>query len=661
MPSNFVIDMHKSVYEYLAKYSDTTNLVDKLIMSLFYEFNGIQPRNNRLLLDHYIGEQDDGERNKLEHLIGLVKKERKTLTVEDLIQLFEFVISPADKEVNGAVYTPNQIREYIVTDAMNRLEASGRDLNHAKFGDIACGCGGFFFTITQQLRARTGRSFKEVFRDNIFGLDIEDYSIKRTKLLLSALALQNGEDEENYTWNLFVGDALKFKWSGSCDKIRSNKGFDAIVGNPPYVGAVKLDAQTKAELKKWEVARVGKADLYIPFFQIGLELLVENGVLGFISVNSFYKSLNGIGLRSYISQKLYDFRIIDFGGEQVFKGRTTYTCICILQNRQSDQIEYIKIKSRKLSQLGDRHFVSILYDGLDNRNGWLLDEAKIAGLVLKIETIGKQLGDCFDIRNGFATLRNGIYLINANREDGRYFYVQIEEREFRVEKKICKLAIKPNILKSEEDIQEKLEYLLFPYHLTYPKGTLFPETPNPVLSLFKENYFQENFPYAYEYLLFHKKELAKRDNGNKEYENWFAFGRNQALNFRGKKLLFPYISDHPYFVYTDNEELLFYNGFAVISHNEEDLRVVQKVLNSRLFWFYLSNVSRPYENDYYSMGKRYLKRFGVFQFSAEERHELLSMVDQNLINEYLESKYEIILPNSYVNNFKESAEEIAIE
>ncbi|WPZ12263.1 Eco57I restriction-modification methylase domain-containing protein [Roseivirga spongicola] len=646
--------MHKSVYEYLAKYSDTTNLVDKLIMSLFYEFNNIQPRNNRLLLDHYIKEQDDEERSKLEHLIGLVRKEREILTIEDLIQLFEFVISPADKEVNGAVYTPNQIREYIVTESIDRLEVSGRDLNFATFGDIACGCGGFFFTLTQQLKARTGKDYKDIFQDNIFGLDIEAYSIKRTKLLLSALALQNGEDEETYNWNLFVGDALKFKWDDNCDKIRINGGFDAIVGNPPYVGSVKLDAQTKEELKKWDVASVGKADLYIPFFQIGLELLIEGGVLGFISVNTFYKSLNGIGLRNYISQALYDLRIIDFGGEQIFKRRTTYTCICIIQNRRSDHLEYIKIESRRLQQLGERHFVSIPYNRLDNHRGWLLDEAKVSALVLKIETIGEQLGQCFDIRNGFATLRNKIYLIRANREDEEFFYVKLEEKEFGIEKGICKLAVKPNILKSEEDIDEKLEYLLFPYHLTYPEGTLFPETQNPVLSLFKEDYFQENFPYAYKYLVFHKEELAKRDNANKEYENWFAFGRNQALNLRGKKLLFPYISNQPYFVYTDNEDLLFYNGFAVISHKEEDLRVVQKVLNSRLFWFYLSHVSRPYDNDYYSMGKRYLQRFGVYQFTNHERNELLSMTDQESIDEYLESKYEIMLPDSYLNSISES-------
>ena len=34
--------------------------------------------------------------------------------IEELIKLFEFVISPADKEVNGAVYTPEFIRNYIV-------------------------------------------------------------------------------------------------------------------------------------------------------------------------------------------------------------------------------------------------------------------------------------------------------------------------------------------------------------------------------------------------------------------------------------------------------------------------------------------------------------------------------------------------------------------
>ena len=75
-------------------------------------------------------------------------------------------------------------------------------------------------------------------------------------------------------------------------------GFDVVVGNPPYVGASKIDRDTLELVKQWEVSSTGKADMYIPFFQIGIESLVDGGVLGYITVNNFYRSINGITLPS---------------------------------------------------------------------------------------------------------------------------------------------------------------------------------------------------------------------------------------------------------------------------------------------------------------------------------------------------------------------------
>ena len=640
--------MHKSVYNYLGKHSKDTDRVDRLIVSAFLSYNNLKPQNNQLLRSYNIEISHSDEQSYLDQFIESIKKDRQNLVNEDLIELFEFVISPSDKDVNGAVYTPENIRTHIVNATLLQLANQNVDIETASYGDISCGCGGFFYTLTEILKLKTGKTCAEIFRDNIFGLDIEEYSIKRTKLLLSILALLHGEDEPEYQWNLFVGDALKFNWIESCEKIRRKDGFQAILGNPPYVGAVKLDSKTKEELKKWEVSKIGKADLYTPFFQIGLELLVDKGVLGFISVNSFYKSLNGVGLRKYISNYGYDFQIVDFGGEQIFKGRTTYTCICLIQKLDSNKVNYAKVKSRDLARLVERHFVTIDYRELDDHKGWLLDEAKITALVRKIEATGKPLSDCFDIRNGFATLRNNIYLIDPIKEDLKNYFAVIDNKEFHIEKEVCKPAIKPNILKTENDIKEKLEHIIFPYHLKTHQNSLFNQNKKHELSLFEEDYFKEKFPGAYEYLKYHKVELAKRDNGNKIYQRWFAYGRNQGLTFTGKKLLFPYISDHPYFVFTDNEELLFYNGFAVISQDETELRFIQKVLNSRLFWFYLSHVSRPYENNYYSMGKRYLARFGVYEFSEIEKNEIIALKSQEKIDFYLESKYEIILPKSYL-------------
>ena len=98
-----------------------------------------------------------------------------------------------------------------------------------------------------------------------------------------------------------------------------------------------------------------------------------------------------------------------------------------------------------------------------------------------------------------------------------------------------------------KDIEEKMEYLIFPYMID-----------NKKISIISEENFKNNFNKAYTYLSFFKEELSKRDNGNKKYEKWYAFGRNQALTINGDKLLFPYISNSPYFVYTDIKDLLLY-------------------------------------------------------------------------------------------------------
>ena len=58
-----------------------------------------------------------GPQYKQYHKLGLKLKNPPIFTYvpkEELINLFEFVISPADKIINGAIYTPQRIRNYIL-------------------------------------------------------------------------------------------------------------------------------------------------------------------------------------------------------------------------------------------------------------------------------------------------------------------------------------------------------------------------------------------------------------------------------------------------------------------------------------------------------------------------------------------------------------------
>lgn len=581
--------------------------------------------NNSLLRSLIIKATDEDYKCLIE-FVDRLKKYESTITLEHLIELFEFVISPSDKVINGAIYTPTYIKDYIVKKCLERRSKDYADLLIA---DISCGCGGFLVTAAIELKKR-GLSYKYIYSKNIYGLDITGYSVERSKIVLSILALQEGEDD-NFAFNLYTGDAIVFDWNNANDNVKKNCGLDLIVGNPPYVCSKNISLDTKQLLKRWSVSSIGNTDLYIPFFQIGLTHLSAGGILGYITVNSFIKSLNGRELRKFFSANRIDLSIINFGGEQIFSGRSTYTCICFITNNKTDYVKYISSNSRSIESIHKTNYTKVKYEDINDGQGWTLSSDSVRNNILKIETTGKPLGDIVDIKNGFATLRNNIFVFKPVREDKNYFYANSNGMEFKIEREICRDAIKPNILKSANEIEEIIEKIIFPYKLSMENN----------LKLFDEKYLMQNYPCAYLYLLNNKEELAKRDKGNKKYENWFAFGRNQALKVSGYKLFFPYISDKPYFVFSDNKDLLFYNGYAIVSNDKRQLRILEKILNSNVFWYYITNNSKPYSSDYYALAKNHIKYFGVCDLSAKEEQLLLNTSDNQKINQFLCDKYQL--------------------
>lgn len=616
-------------------YSSDTKDVNRLLVSSFLSINKIYKVNN-VFINNYIIHEDD-ELEQLNEFLELLNKD--VFEVEELIEFFEFVISPEDKEINGAVFTPEYIRKYIVENTLKNQ--NNKNINNLKFGDIACGCGGFFKTITEKLKKDTNKTYYDIYNDNIFGLDIQDYSIVRTKILLCLLAIVNNEDCKEFQFNLFRGNALSYDWT-KIEKIISNNGFDIIVGNPPYVGASKIDEETKSLLKNWSVSKSGKSDLYIPFFEIALENLNNDGVLGYITVNTFYKSLNGRSVRSYFSRNRFDLTIIDFRGEQLFKNRSTYTCICLISKLESNTVKYIKSKSSEINSIKKSNYINILYSDLNDFDGWFLIDKKTKKIINKIESIGQKLGTKFEIRNGFATLKNNVYVFTPTGENDEFYFMSKDKIEYSIEKSICREAIKPNTLKLASEIENHTEKLIFPYIIENIKINLFKEKKQ-TLKIIDKNTLKRKYSNTYRYLNTQKEILSKRDKGKKKYEEWYAFGRNQALLISGYKLLLPYITSEPCFVYTENQDLLFYNGYAIISDSIEELHILQKILMSKIFWFYIETTSKPYAGNYFSVAKNYIKNFGIVDLTDNEKIELLKLDDKDVIDEFLMVKYGINL------------------
>ena len=627
--------MNQNIIKYLKQYSYDTKDVNRLLVSSFLVVNKIYRVNNVFINNYIIQEKE--ELLHLNEFLDLLKKEN--FDIEELIEFFEFVISPEDKEVNGAVFTPQYIRKYIVENTIKNQD--NKNIDNLIFGDIACGCGGFFKTITEYLKNQTNKSYFEIYKDNIFGLDIQEYSIIRSKILLCLFAIINNEDCKEFQFNLYCGNALSYDWNEH-EKISNNNGFDIIVGNPPYVGASKIDDETKSLLKNWKVSKSGKSDLYIPFFEIGLENLNLDGILGFITVNTFYKSLNGRSVRKYFSENKFGIKIVDFGGEQLFKNRSTYTCICLISKLISDNVKYIKYQSKDIQRIKESNYLMISYSDLNDFDGWFLINNKTKKIINKIESTGQTLGNKFEIRNGFATLKNNVYLFVPTKESEDVYYMIKDNVEYKIEKNICREAVKPNTLKLASEIVNHTEKLIFPYKIENLEINLFKEKKQ-TLKIIDEKTLKKEYSNTYKYLTSQKEILSKRDKGNRQYEEWYAYGRNQALLISGYKLLLPYITSEPCFVYTENQDLLFYNGYAIFSESKEELLILQKILMSKIFWFYIEKTSKPYAGNYFSVAKNYIKNFGIIDLTDNEKIELLKLNDKDIIDKFLMEKYEINL------------------
>lgn len=618
------------IKRFLGAYDSDVQSINRLLVTAYIACRKLKVDRGSMLLPYIILENEEEWRN-VEILCRLLRVNYKSIDLELLIELFEFVVSPSNKVVTGAIYTPHSIRNRIVDHIFHLL--ADQKVTTLRIADIACGCGGFFLTVCEKILGTTNVDCHYIYENILYGCDIEGYCIERSKILLALKALERGERTNDLTFHLYQGNSLVFNWN---DQLTDFAGFDAIVGNPPYVTSSKMDEETRLLLNNWEVCGSGKADLYIPFFQIAIELLNETGVLGYITVNNFFRSLNGKALRKYFARHNLNLTIVDFGGELVFKGCSTYTCLFFADKRQEGMVRFIRTISNNVEKVRNLRFVESTYEDLDTEKGWVIKDRRTNGLLHQIKNAGTPLGEIVTISNGLATLKNDLYVLNIVEEDVHVFIHEYNGNRYPIERDICRLVVKPSAMDATKPVAEQTRWIIFPYEIKGRKAFCYDESK-----------MKEQYPHVYSYLQAVKPILDKRDKGKRKYEQWFAYGRSQSINMPGFRLLMPYIADAPTFMLSDIDGLLYYNGFSIVSNDIQRLERLKKILNTDIFWFYVKNISKPYANGYYSLGKRYIRYYGIPDFSEEQLNELDSLTKKEDIEEFL-----------YICYFGDEAEEI---
>ncbi len=247
-------------------------------------------------------------------------------------------------------------------------------------------------------------------------------------------------------------------------------GFDVMIGNPPYVRQEKIK-HLKPTLKKRYACYTGAADLYVYFYERGLQLLSPKGIHTFICSNSWLDVNYGAPLQKYLLDNTNSAVICHSEAEREFESADINTIVSILHNGTptpdshicfltfktfigDPDVENRRERTRTYTELAEAGTRENTYTG-DKWGGKYLRAPDIYWTILEK---GKdklvRLGDITEVRRGFTTGANAFFYLDDERI-----------REWGIEDEFLKPVIKsPRECKSIRVDPSQLQFKLFMCH-----------------------------------------------------------------------------------------------------------------------------------------------------------------------------------------------------
>ncbi|EDP3760875.1 class I SAM-dependent DNA methyltransferase [Campylobacter jejuni] len=121
----------------------------------------------------------------------------------------------------------------------------------------------------------------------------------------------------------------RFEFPEILDDDGNFKGFDLIIGNPPYIKEAEnkeLFANTK-KLRTYQ----GKMDIWYHFVGRGFDMLKNNGYLAFIATNNWITNSGAKKLRNIVLEESQILSLVDFSSFMVFDSASIQTMIMSFQ------------------------------------------------------------------------------------------------------------------------------------------------------------------------------------------------------------------------------------------------------------------------------------------------------------------------------------------
>lgn len=485
-------------------------------------------------------------------ILNLIKANKDNIDFNDFkpAELYESMLTAGEKKVLGQVYTPVDIINKMLDQLFN-LDLIGKN---TKLLDPACGGGYFLIEAFKKIKSYFGDEIedKHIIESMLFGIDVDDFSIFMTKVGLMFAGFSTEAE-----FNIFRLDYLT-------DTFEMDK-FDIIVGNPPYVGHKNSTCEYKKALyEKYSEVFYNKADISYCFFKKSREILKPGGVISFITSRYFMEALYADRIRAYIKNNFNIISLVDFSGNNIFKGAMVSPALITLENNgwNKSDFSYVLINSDSIEEK-----FSYSQDKLKD-TGWTILKHADEQLFNKIEEKSNiKIQDACKIKQGIITGLDKAFIVDKKTIE-----------KYNIESDLLKKWIKnSNISKSE--VQYNNLYLIYSNIINDEK----------------------NYPNTIKYLSFYKDKLQNRRECLKGYRKWYElqWGRIQS-DFDNPKIIFPFKSTGSNFYFDTNKYYCSADVYIMNNFNTHiPVNYLLSYLNSDVFEFYFKCLAKKVGTNIY--------------------------------------------------------------
>lgn len=465
---------------------------------------------------------------------------------------------------------------------------------------------------------------RRILISHVFGVDIDPQAVEVTKLSLLLKVLE-GEtsstisqqyelfqdrvlpdiDSNIKCGNSLVGSAFHlsqgsivdeglrrkvnaFDWNLEFAAIADGKGFDVVLGNPPWLMAGYYVSNSVPYIKHQFKTATGKFDLYYIFLEQAFRLLAPDGVLGMIVPNKFFHTRAAKSLRELLSQEVSLREVKDFGLEKVFERATNYSCI-VLADRGSPRshIDYREVTS--ILETVDQYSVSMSCLG---SKAWHFQDDNAIAVSERMGQVSIPLEKLVD---RFAT---GV----QSGADKLLTFTKVEAESLGLEQELLRSILRGRDIRAYA-VSSKPKLLLFPY---VEKDGEF--------KLISERQLRGDYPFSYRYLTERRAQLEERvwfgKNARELSGAWYGvMYLERASSFRKPHLITPALSRVSNFARGNGS--LFATGTAgvtgLVLKAGISISYLLGLLNSGLFTVYVSKHSPIYQGGFRKFSAPYLR------------------------------------------------------